>query len=170
MYALLRSKNSNEHNYIKNLNNNINNDNIDNKISAKINNIRLQLSKLDKILTNSDSKEITKGLYKIEEKLHITDRNRKLRKTQKERIYNRLIELFNKLDKKDTHKYGDYDDLDYHGIRDIENSFNFIDPDEHFKPTLVKRSFNGDYEEYRIRGDKNKDLSLAQYIYTIHHI
>ena len=46
---------------------------------------------------------------------------KRLTKTQEERIYNHLIELANILNKKEIYKIADYDDLDYFGIKDIEN-------------------------------------------------
>ena len=57
--------------------------------------------------------------------------------------------------------------MDYFGLRDIENLFDNIDDSDYYKPTLVKGSFNNNYEEYEIRGDRNKNLSVKQYFYMI---
>ena len=57
--------------------------------------------------------------------------------------------------------------MDYFGLRDIENLFDNIDDSDYYKPTLVKSSFNNNYEEYEIRGDRNKNLSVKQYLYMI---
>ena len=57
--------------------------------------------------------------------------------------------------------------MDYFGLRDIENLFDNIDDSDYYKPTLVKGSFNNNYEEYEIRGDRNKNLSVKQYLYMI---
>ena len=60
------------------------------------------------------------------------------------------------------YKYHDHDDLDYHGIKDIENLFDNIDNDDYYKPILVKSSFKENYSESR--GDKDKKLMIDQYL------
>ena len=110
IYVLLRSeKNLLEDNYIEYLNNNT-----DDRIKAKINNIRIALIKLRNIINKKDRDKIKKDLYEIEKMKRLT-------KSQEERIYNHLIELANILNKKEIYKIADYDDLDYFGIKDIEN-------------------------------------------------
>ena len=59
----------------------------------------------------------------------------------------------------------DYDNINYIGIRDAENLF--ISTDDYYKPVLVKSSFNGNYEYYESRGDKDKKLSARQYLHMI---
>ena len=98
---MLRSeKNLIEDNYI-----NYTSNNTDDEIRAKINNIRIVLARLGNIITKKDRDKIRKELYEIEKEKRLT-------KTQKERIYNYLIELPNTLDKKDEYKHSDYNDLD----------------------------------------------------------
>ena len=84
---------------------------------------------------------------------------------EKEKIDDNLLELLNKLNKKDKYKYHDRDDLYYHGIRDTENLFDNIDNNEdYYKPILIKSSFNESYKYYESRGDKDKKLSIEQYL------
>ena len=100
-----------------------------------------------------------RDLYEIEKKKSLSNR-------KKEKIYNQLVELVNTIDKKEEYKYHDCDDLDYYGIRDIENLFtNDDDDDNYYKPILVKTSFKNNYKYYERRGDKNK--KLWQYLYKI---
>ena len=81
IYTILRSEsNLVESNYMKYINNNT-----DDKIKAKINNIRIILSRLGNIVTKNNRNKIRKELYEIEKKQGLT-------KSQKERIYSRLIE------------------------------------------------------------------------------
>ena len=81
IYTILRSEsNLVESNYMKYINNNT-----DDKIKAKINNIRTILSRLGNIVTKNNRNKIRKKLYEIEKKQGLT-------KSQKERIYSRLIE------------------------------------------------------------------------------
>ena len=67
--------------------------------------------------------------------------------------------------KKNINDYDDYDDLDYYGIKDIENLFGNVVND--YKPILIKSSFRDNYKCYESRGDKDKKLSVKQYLYKI---
>ena len=136
------------------------NNNTNDQIKSEINNIRIILARLGNIITKNVRKKIKNDLYEQEKKQRLT-------KTQKERIYNHLIELANALNKKEEYKYHNYDDLDYFGIKDIENLFINIDDSDYYKPILVNSSFKNNYEYYEIRGDKNKKLSIKQYLTMI---
>ena len=155
IYTLLISESSPiESNYEKYITNNTNNE-----IKARINNIRIILARLGNAVTKNERNKIRKDLYKIEKK-------QKLIKTQKERVYRYLIQLANALNKREEYKHSDNKDLDYFEIRDIENLF--IDADyDYYKPVLVKSSFENNYKYYEIRGDKDKKLSIKEYLYTI---
>ena len=82
-------------------------------------------------------------------------------------IYDHLVQLVKNLDKKEKYQYYDRDDLDYYGIKDIENLFDNVDDDDYYKPILIKSSFNDNYKYYESRGDKDKKLSVKQYLYKI---
>ena len=69
--------------------------------------------------------------------------------------------------KKKEYKYSDYDDLDYFGIKDIENLFINIDDANYYKPTLVKSSLKNNFAYYEIRGDRDKKSSVKQYLTMI---
>ena len=139
--------------------NNNNDDTYDIKIRDKISNIRIILSRLGNAITNKDKKKIKKELDEIERKENLSDK-------EKEKIYDTLIKLVKTLDKKEKYKYHDRDDLDYYGIRDIENLFdNDNDNDDnYYKPILVESSFKNNYKYYESRGDKDKKLSVKQYL------
>ena len=79
---------------------------------------------------------------------------------EKEEIFDHLVELVNTLDKKKEHKHTDHDDLDYFGIRELENLFTNDDDDDdnYYKPIFVKSSFKNKYKYYESRGDKDKKL------------
>ena len=119
------------------------------------------LSRLGNTVTKHVRKKITKELYEIKKKENLSNRGKK--------FYNHLVELVNTLNKKETYKYHDRDDLDYYGIRDIENLFGNVDGDDDncYKPILVKSSFKNNYKYYESRGDKDKKLSVKQYLYKI---
>ena len=71
------------------------------------------------------------------------------------------------LDKKEKYKYHDRDDLDYHGIRDMENLFDNGDDNDYYKLILVKSSFGENYKYYESGGDKGKQLSVKLYLHMI---
>ena len=90
-----------------------------------------------------EKKRYTKKLKKVEEFL----------KKLKEEDLNRL----------EKHQYQDNDDLDYKGIRQIENLFDEINED-YYKPIRTKGAFNDNYIEYESRGDKDKNLTPEDYL------
>ena len=118
------------------------------------------LSRLGDIVTKDDRVKIKKELYEIENKKNLSDK-------EKEKIDDNLLELVNKLNKKEKYRYHDRDDLDYHGIRDIENLFDADNNEDYYKPILVKSSFKENYKYYESRGDKDKKLSIEQYLDVI---
>ena len=167
--SILRSEISNaERNYMKQFNTNVDNNNVGNnanddnnaKIRDEISDIRVILSRLGDIVTKNDREKIKKELYEIENKTNISDGGN-------ERIDDNLLELVNKLNKKEKYRYHDRDDLDYHGIRDIENLFDADNNEDYYKPILVKSSFKENYKYYESRGDKDKKLSIEQYLDVI---
>ena len=82
---------------------------------------------------------------------------------KKKEIYDHLVKLVRTLDKKENINIMG-DDLYYHGIRDIENLFDNVNVNDYYKPTLVKSSFKKNYKYYESRGDKDKRLSVEQYL------
>ena len=112
--SLLKSESSNaERNYMKHFNNtnDDNNNTNDGKIRDKIRDVRIILSRLGNTITSNDRKKIKKELYETENKKNLSDE-------EKEKNYDNLVELVNKLNKKEKYKYHDRDYLDYHGIKD----------------------------------------------------
>ena len=125
IFSLLKSEsNPAERNYTRYFNNSTNDE-----IKSKINDIKLVLSRLGNIVTKNDRQKIKKDLYKTEQKRNLSD-------NKKKKIYYDLIKLANTLNKKEEQKHSDLDDLDYFGIRDIENLF-INNGDNYYKPVLV---------------------------------
>ena len=146
---------------MKHFNNTTDDDTYDYKISGKISDIRMRVSRLRNIVTNKDRKKIKKELYETEKKKNLSDK-------EKEEIYDHLLKLVKTLNKKEKNQYHDRDDPDYYGIKDIENLFgNVDDDDDYYKPILIKSSFKDNYKYYESRGDKDKKLSVKQYLYKI---
>ena len=53
------------------------------------------------------------------------------------------------------------------GIRDVGNLFNQSADEGYYKPIKIKSAFNGKYIEYKINGDKDKNLSAKEYLNMI---
>ena len=79
-----------------------------------------------------------------------------------EEYLKKLTEDLNKLE-----KYQYNEDLDYKGIRQIENLFDKIDEEDYYKPIKTFGGFDNEYIEYESRGDKDKKLSVKEYLYMI---
>ena len=75
-----------------------------------------------------------------------------------------LLELVNKLNQKGKYRYHDRDDLDYHGIRNTENVFDNIDDNDYYKQILINSSFDENYKFYETEDNKDKKLSIEQYL------
>ena len=151
IFSLLKSEsNPAKSNYVEYFNNNTNDE-----IKSKINDIKLILSRLGNTVTKNDRTKIKKEFYEIEKKQNLLG-------NEKEKIYDHLLQLANTFDKKEEHKHSDHDDLDYFGIRELEKLFDDIDivDDNYYKPVIVRSSFKGNYEYYEIRGDKDKKLLI----------
>ena len=133
---------------------------IRNKFSKeKIKEIRKKFhkkEKIDKYFGEEEKKNETK--QEEREKKHYTKELKKV-----EEFLKKLEEDINRLEK---HRYRDNGDLDYKGIRQIENLFNKIDED-YYKPIKTKGAFNNNYIEYESRGDKDKRSSIKGYLYKI---
>ena len=64
-------------------------------------------------------------------------------------------------------KYYDYDDIEYRGIRDVKNLFDLSIDEDYYKPIKTNDAFNSNYIEYESKGDKNKTLSIKEYLIMI---
>ena len=102
-------------------------------------------------LSKPKIKEVRKDLYRI--------KNKKILSTQKiEKIEKNLSKL---------KKYHDYDHIEYKGIRDVKNLFDLSIDEDYYKPIKTNDAFNSNYIEYESKGDKNKTLSIKEYLNMI---
>ena len=56
----------------------------------------------------------------------------------------------------------DYRDDNYANLQDIE--YMFDDLDDYYKPILVQRLFNNNYQRYYCRGDQTRHMSIDTYM------
>ena len=120
----------------------------------KVRDIRKNFNKLRDRFLKPKIKEIRRNLYEIENKKNLS-------KSKIKEIEQNLIELEESLFK--LNKYYDYDDIEYKGIRDVENLFNQSTDEDYYKPIKTKSAFNDNYIEYQSKGDRDKNLSPEEY-------
>ena len=129
-----------------------NNNLYDNRISD----IRRILNRLRDLVPRKYKKEIKGKLYEIEHQENLSEEN--------DEYLRKLVRILND---KEKHSPYDRDDLDYYGIKNIENLFDEASEEDYYKPILVKSSFKSNYKYYEIRGGKEKRLSVKQYLNKI---
>ena len=88
-------------------------DNINDKLKAKISDARTELAELGKTIDKIDRKNIREELNDIEKSTRLTS-------SQKEKLYNRLIEISNALGYEKKYTRTDFDDQGYCGLSDTE--------------------------------------------------
>ena len=64
-------------------------------------------------------------------------------------------------------KYYDYDDIEYRGIRDVKLFFDLSINEDYYESIKTNDAFNSNYIEYESKGDKNKTLSIKEYLNII---
>ena len=123
------------------------------KNKRRIDDIKDELKNPTYNISKSESKDIKRTLYNTEK--------RNIVGSKKTTRY--LDELDKKILKLD--KYHDYNDYKYKGIKDIKDLFKLSIDKDHYKPTLVKSGYNGNYAQYESKGDKI--LTLKEYLALI---
>ena len=92
-----------------------------------------------------------RNLYEIEnEKKLFASKIKEIRKS--------LFELEENLSK--TKKYYDYDDTEYRGIRNVKDLFDLSIDEDYYKPIITRDAFNNNFNQYKSKGDKGKNLSI----------
>ena len=110
---------------------------------------------------------LLKSKQSIAELFNKIEHNENLLEAEKEENDEYLRKLVRILNDKEKHSPYDRDDLNYYGIRDIENLFDKVSEEDYYKPIIVKSSFKGNYKYYESRGDKEKRLPVKQYLNKI---
>ena len=123
----------------------------DNRLDNEISDIRRIINRLRDILPKKVRKEIKDKLYKIEHQINISEEEQ-----EENGKYLRKIVRF--LNNKEEFSLNDHDDIDYYGIRDIENLFH-VSEENYYKPIFVKSSHKDNYK-HESNGDIKKELSV----------
>ena len=125
----------------------------ENKNKTRIEKIREEIKKLQHKFFRQELKKIKKNLYEIENKkgLSASKETKKYLNKLEEKIY-KLIE------------YYDYDENEYRGIRDLRDLFDSSISEDYYRPIIVKGAFNNNYIKYESKGDKDKILTISEYL------
>ena len=116
--------------------------------------------------SKSKIKEIRKNLYEIENEKNPS-------KSRIKEIEKNLAELEENL--LETNKHYDYDDIEYRGIRDVRDLSDLSIAKDYCKQIIVNSAFNNNYIQYESKGDKDKILTISEYLdmirpYLVHMI
>ena len=136
------------------------NDNNNNLYDDEISDIRRILNRLRDILPKKDRKEIKDKLYEIEHQRNISEAE----KEENDEYLRKLVRILNN---KEKYGPGNRDDFDYDGITDIPILFGETSEEDYYKPIFVKSSHKGNYKYYESNGDKEKIVSVKQYLNKI---
>ena len=123
------------------------------KNKRRIDHIKDELKNPTCNISKSESKDIKRTLYNIEKRNIVGSK-------KTERYLDELDKKVLKLD-----KYHDCDDYEYKRIKDIKDLFKLSIEKYHYKPTLVKSGYNGNYVQYESKG--GKILPLKEYLVLI---
>ena len=100
--------------------------------------------------------------YEIRKRLDEMDRKTSISCAERTRLLIELSRILLHLEYKRKYISSAYDSDDYYGLKDLE--YTFGDLDKYYKPILAKESFNGSYQMYTCRGDKNRDMDISLYL------
>ena len=128
-----------------------------NKINIMINKIKRFITELGMFFNKSERNIIRKRLIEISKK--------RPNRRQAKRLEEQLTKIFNDLKFKRSHTNSAFDSSAYYGLNDLEHTFG--DLDNYYKPVLAKDSFDGNYQMYICRGDKEEALNIYQYLEKI---
>ena len=128
----------------------------ENKNKTRIEKIKEEIKKLQHKFSRQKLKEILKSLYEIENRKNLSASKKTLK------CLNKLEKIIYKLN-----IYYDYDDVEYRGIKDINDLFGFSISEDYFKPIIVNNAFNNNDIQYESKRDKDKILTITEYLNMI---
>ena len=150
LYILMRTqKHHKEKEYFSLLQTDLNNE-----VKSKTNEVIIELGML---LNKDDRDSIRNRLKEIDKETP--------NRTQKRRLLEELNNILLDLEFKKKHTNSAFDSSSYYGSKDIE--YTFGDLDDYYMPILAKESFEGNYQMYICRGDKERNMYITNYLQKI---
>ena len=121
---------------------------------TRIEKIRREFNKSRHTFSKSKIKEIKRNLYEIKNEKNLFA----LRMKEIEEILDELERNFSK-----TKKYYDYN-VEYKEIKDMKDLFDLSIGADYYKSIISKDAFNNNYIQYERKGDKDKILTVNEYL------
>ena len=103
--------------------------------------------------------------YVIRNRLKEIDDMKSITRAEKTRLLEELTRIFNDLGFKKKYNNVAFDSSSYYGFKDLE--YTFGDLDDYYIPILSKEGFDGNYQMYSCRGDKERNMSINMYLEKI---
>ena len=100
--------------------------------------------------------------YVIRNRLKEIDDMKSITRAEKTRLLEELTRIFNDLGFKKKYNNVAFDSSSYYGFKDLE--YTFGDLDDYYIPILSKEGFDGNYQMYSCRGDKERNMSINMYL------
>ena len=132
-----------------------------NFLKLKIEEVKEEFNELRDIFSKPKIKEIRRSLYEIQNKINLSVK--KINEIEKNLL--QLEKNYSEL--KNYYDYDDVDDVEYKGIRDVRNLFNLSIDEDYYKRIKTNDALNSNYIQYESKGDKDKTLSIKEYLNTI---
>ena len=123
---------------------------------TRIEEIRTKFNDSRHKLFKSKINKIRKYFYEIENK-------KDLSASRIKEIKENLLELEMTISKTKKY-YGTEYDTEYSGIRDVKNLFDLSIDEDYYKPIISKSAFNNNYIQYESKGNKDKILTISEYL------
>ena len=98
-------------------------------------------------------------------RLNEIDKKTPINEAEKRTLFEELTKIFNDLKFKKEHINSAYDSSSYYGLKDLE--YTLGDLDDYYKVVLAKESFDGNYQMYTCRGDKERNMYINEYLEKI---
>ena len=103
--------------------------------------------------------------YVIRNRLKEIDDMKSITRAEKTRLLEELTRIFNDLGFKKKYNNVAFDSSSYYGFKDLE--YTFGDLDDYYIHILSKEGFDGNYQMYSCRGDKERNMSINMYLEKI---
>ena len=137
----------------------------ENNVIKAIKEVRKRFSELRKIFSQEETKKIREKFHKKELVYNILKaKEQKDGLTKKHKQVLQNIEKYFKNFKKDLAKLQKYR---YNITYDLYYLFNEDDEEDYYEPAEIKSAFDNSYIQYESRGDRDANLSLAEYLNII---
>ena len=106
------------------------------------------------LLNKSDRDPIRKTLKEIDQETP--------NRTQQRRLLEELNNILLDLEFKKKYINNAFDSSSYYDLKDLE--YTFGDLDDYYKPVLAKENFNGSYQMFTCRWDKERNMYITNYL------